>query len=79
MAMSEKVTVQSYTADDFYRDIKYYDNKITMLEKKIKLLVRILVDKNLIGEQLAKTFEETTPDNKELINWYMNCLKGEEQ
>ena len=52
-------------------DLIWYGERIRDLQKKIRLLTRILVDKKIIGEEMAKTFEETTLiDKKELLEWY---------
>ena len=71
--MDEKpvATPAPMTYDQFRREIQYYEERIQDLRKKMRLLVRILVDKKIIGDEIAKTFEETALlDKKELIKWY---------
>ena len=73
----EKATVPSspppMTYESFRSEMVYRDNQIADLKKKIRLLVRILVEKKIIGEEIAKTFEEskmTPSESKDLIKWY---------
>lgn len=80
MATPEKANsapVDYMTRERFFQEMRYYDERITELKKKIRLLVRLLVDKKIIGEELAKSFEETSSD--ELIEWYENRLKNKKQ
>ena len=48
--------------------IGYLKEDLSKANTKIKLLVRILVDKKIIGGELAKTFEESAKNPK--IEWY---------
>jgi len=50
------------------------DKRINRINKKIRLLVRILVDKKIIGPELAKSFEETEAiaDIEKILKWYEN-------
>jgi len=55
--------------------------RIVELRKKIRLLVRILVDKKIVGEEIAKAVEESTPEDEriaedKLIEW---CLAEREK
>jgi len=50
--------------------------RIVELRKKIRLLVRILVDKKIVGEEIAKSVEESTPEDEriaedKLIEWFL--------
>jgi len=48
------------------------------IKKMIRVIVAILVDKKLIGEQIAKTFMESTqtePDPEKLIAWLLKKLE----
>jgi hypothetical protein len=45
------------------------------LSKRIRLLVRILVDKKIVGEEVAKSVEET--GKKDLLDWLIEQLKSE--
>ena len=65
MSVCEKAEEPCISASDIQylerrieRNDEYLTNRIQILEKKIRLLVRILVDKKMIGTELAKTFEE---------------------
>ena len=76
MAMSEKTatpTVGQYDIQYLQRQIDSLYKSDQDIKKLIKLLVRILVDKKIIGEELAKTFEESKKPAKEdlakLIDW----------
>lgn len=50
------------------------DERIDRINKKIRLLVRILVDKKIVGTELAKSFEETEPvaEIDKILKWYSN-------
>ena len=63
---------------NYVRELKYLNDRLDRVNKRIgderkmfRLLVRILVDKKVIGEELAKTFEETQ-SNEELLDWFLN-------
>jgi len=43
------------------------------LNKRIRLLVRILVDKKIVGEEVAKSVEETGKNS--LVEWLLEQLK----
>lgn len=77
MAM-EKEDKKTLTRDD----LRWLEERMDRLSKqirdtnkRIRLLVRILVDKKIIGPELAKSFEETSA--KEILEWYENKIKGE--
>jgi len=53
-----------------WSDYRYLSDQIYAQKKLIKLLVRILVDKKIIGEELAKTFEETKKINPKLLEYF---------
>lgn len=61
------------TWDEHRRSIRYLEEDIRNLKKQIKFLVAVLVDKKLIGEQIAKSFTETAP--KEVIEWFTKKLE----
>ena len=46
-------------------------------KKMFRLLVRILVEKKVIGEELAKTFEETQSSD-ELLEWFLKDDENKE-
>ena len=75
MAYNEKVVEAT---PDYAREIKYINDRLTRIDNRIsnekkmfRLLVRILVDKKVIGDELAKTFEETQ-SSKELLDWFLD-------
>ena len=62
------------TYEQMRNEMRYYEEDMRKMKSKIKLLVRILVDKKLIGAELAKTFEETSSPN-EVLEWYLDKKK----
>jgi hypothetical protein len=81
----EKETQAAYASES---SVRYLEERITRInermqndKKMLRLLIRILVDKKIIGPELAKTFEETigqTPEAKELVEWFLKNQEGEE-
>lgn len=65
------------TSERFYSEVSYQNEQRRALEKKVRLLVRLLVDKGVIGAELAKSFEETTPKSNELIEWFLKEKMGD--
>jgi hypothetical protein len=69
--MSEKAPA---TPDYAYRsDINYLNQRMASLETKVRLLVRMLLDKKILGEEAAKTFMETKTDSErtaEIVEYY---------
>ena len=61
--------------DTYKTDYEYLSKRIRDQDKKIRLLVRILVDKKVIGPELAKTFEETASSSKDILAWYLDLEK----
>lgn len=79
MEMSEKsanVPVVTKSDIDWLNDrIDRVYESISKVNTKIKLLVRILVDKKTIGPELAKTFEEArelTPEDIQKLLKYLD-------
>jgi len=73
MSVDEKAEVPSVSKSDLDwlgKRIDYTNEDIRAIKSKIRLLVRLLVDKKIIGEELAKTFEESKAVNPKLIEWY---------
>jgi len=65
-------------------EVDYINKRIDTQNRKIRLLVRILVDKKIIGVELAKSVEETfTGDNDlasyDLIDWLLEESFGIEE
>ena len=78
--MSMKETEATPTQGDY----NYLSRRIQSLEerqrddyerlnKRIRLLVRILVDKKIVGEEVAKSVEETGKNS--LVEWLLEQLK----
>jgi len=57
-------------------DLRWLQERVDRMGIKIRLLVRILVDKKIIGEELAKTFEETSLDKEKLLEWFVEKIKS---
>lgn len=74
----DKETQPNYiTYEDHRRSIRYLEEDIRNLRKKMRLLVRILVDKKIVGEEVAKSIEESFKDgNKAIFDWFMDELKS---
>ena len=74
----EKSETPSYATQDnikwLERRIDRQDETIKRYRKMMRLLVRILVDKKVIGTEIAKTFEETeaVADIDKILEWYEN-------
>jgi len=52
--------------------------RLSAISKRIRLLVRILVDKKVVGPELAKSVEETfgaNPDADALLDWLIEMLE----
>jgi len=71
--MSVEKTEPRYLTWD---DLRWLQERVDRMGIKIRLLVRILVDKKIIGEELAKTFEETSPDKEKLLEWFIEKIKS---
>lgn len=53
---------------------QYYSRQFDTINKKIKVLVAFLIDKKVIGEQVAKAIQETKSETEsfdKLIEWFM--------
>lgn len=74
----EKAETPSYATQDnikwLERRMDRQDERITRYRKMMRLLVRILVDKKIIGAEIAKSFEETeaVADIEKILEWYEN-------
>lgn len=63
--------------DVYKADYEYLSKRIRTQDKKIRLLVRILVDKKIIGPEVAKSFEETS--SKDILEWYLKNEKTKKE
>jgi len=60
-----------------YSDLGRLRERFWGIDKKMRLLVRILVDKKIIGTEIAKFFEETS--TKEILEWYEGKFKAKKE
>lgn len=74
---AEKATVPSVTKSDLdwvHKRIDYVNEDLRAMRSKLRLLVRILVDKKIIGVELAKTFaeaKEISPEDMDrIVAWF---------
>lgn len=65
--MSEQPKLPEWTTTR--ADYEWINSRISDVSKKIRLLTRVLVDKKIIGDEVAKSFEETHV--KEITDWYI--------
>ena len=67
--MSEKSLTEPTVS---WSDYRYLSDQLHAQKKMIQLLARILVDKKIIGEELAKTFEEgkEVKINPKILDWF---------
>lgn len=72
--IDEKKPEPNYvTWEDLRSENRYLREDIRNLKKQLKIIMGVLVDKKLIGEQLAKAFSETCP--KEVLEWFLKKQK----
>lgn len=48
----------------YQSDVDYLRQRVTTLEARIRLLVRMLLDKKVLGDEAAKTFMETSEKSR---------------
>lgn len=73
---AEESTPNYITYDEMSRHTQYLREDIQRLRKAMKLLIGLLVDKKIVGEQTAKAFSESNP---EILEWFVETkLKKEE-
>lgn len=82
--MAYNKDVVSEATPNYASEIKYINDRLDLIHQRrredkrmFRLLVRLLVDKKVIGEEIAKTFEETQ-SNKELLEWFLKNNENEE-
>lgn len=60
-------------------DIDWLSERLMRTEKRLRLILAILIDKKLIGEQMARSIEETvadeTPESEAKLKWLLDSLK----
>jgi len=69
MSVEKEAEPNYITWEEHRNSMNYLREDIRSLQKKVKVLVAVLVDKKLIGEQMAKVFTETCP--KEIVEWFL--------
>ena len=57
-------------------DIEWINRRLDKIETKIRLLTRLLIEKKIIGADIAKSIEETSAED--LIDWYMKEVQKKE-
>lgn len=55
-------------------DIRWMERRMENMQKQIRLIIRIMVDKKLIGEEIAKSFMETA-DTEAILQWFLDREK----
>lgn len=56
-------------------DDTYLRNRIEKLEKRVRIIIAILIDKGFVGEELGKRIEESKQSDDGLLKWLDNELK----
>lgn len=88
MIGEEKTAVPEWKGDYNYLSRRLermetdFSERISNLKRKIRLFVRILVDKKIIGEEVSKSIEEVfTEDNEaideETLKWFLDSVKDD--
>ncbi len=54
-------------------DIDWINRRLDRMEAKMRLLTRLLIEKKIIGADIAKSIEETSSES--LLDWYIKELK----
>ena len=52
-------------------DIRWMERRMENMRRQIRLIIRIMVDKKLIGEEIAKSFMETA-DKEAILQWFLD-------
>lgn len=74
MSVSEKTAEQPDYAYSY--QVESLQNRMRQLETKIRLLISVLIDKKIVGEDFGKTLvSETKPD--EVVDWFLKLQKEE--
>jgi len=74
--MSEKVAEQPDYARSY--EVEGLRDKVRRLESKVRMLIALLIDKKVIGEDFGKTLiSETKPD--EVIDWFLKLQKEKKE
>lgn len=70
MNMDEKTPASCQSEHD------WINRRLDRIETKIRLLTRLLIEKKIIGSDIAKSIEETSAED--LIDWYMKEIEKKE-
>lgn len=88
MIEEEKAAVPEWKGDYNYLSRRLermetdFSERISNLKRKLRLFVRILVDKKIIGEEVSKSIEEVFAEDNEAIdeetlNWLLDSVKDD--
>lgn len=58
-------------------DIEWINRRIDRLNKKISLIIAVMIDKKIIGDELGKRIVQESSNDDDLIEWLMSTLKKE--
>ena len=67
MESSTKVSVPEVSRSD----IDWINRRLDRQDRKLRIIISLLVEKHLIGDTLLKAIEESKSED-ELIDWLMN-------
>jgi len=68
----EKASEPQYATQS---DIRWLQQQIERAERRMRILLDMLVAKKVINEAEAKIFQETKTNSEELLEWYIGTLK----
>jgi len=58
-------------------DIDWINKRIDRLHKKISLVIAVMIDKKIIGDELGKRIVQESASDDDLIDWLMRTLEKE--
>jgi len=67
MSVTEKSSEWSFTQSEY----DWIQRRLGNVEKKVKLLIGLLVDKKVIGEELGDRLVEETTKDSDIIKWFL--------
>jgi len=56
-------------------DYRWLQQQIERSDRKLRILLDMLIAKKVINEAEAKIFQETKTNSEELLEWYIGTLK----
>lgn len=75
MSESKEATPNYMTWEEHRRSLRYIEEDVRNLRKKLRLLVRILVDKKVVGGEIAKSIEETKTADETILKQFLESLE----